>query len=93
MFPKSQKTIELKNVSFSYKEDEGNIINNLSMTIHPNEKIALVGYNGAGKTTLIKLLMRLYDTKGGSIMLDGVDIKDYDVRAVSQSYWNSFSGL
>ena len=78
--PKEPKTIELKNVSFAYKEDEGNIINNLSMTIHPNEKIALVGYNGAGKTTLIKLLMRLYDTKGGSIMLDGVDIKDYDVE-------------
>ena len=78
--PKEPKEIEFRNVSFSYKEEEGNIINNLSITIQPYEKIALVGYNGAGKTTLIKLLMRLYDTKSGIILLDGVDIKDYDVK-------------
>jgi ATP-binding cassette, subfamily B, bacterial len=78
--PKEPKEIEFRNVSFSYKEEEGNIINNLSITIQPYEKIALVGYNGAGKTTLIKLLMRLYDTKSGIILLDGVDIKDYDVN-------------
>lgn len=78
--PKEPKEIEFRNVSFSYKEEEGNIINNLSITIQPCEKIALVGYNGAGKTTLIKLLMRLYDTKSGIILLDGVDIKDYDVK-------------
>lgn len=77
--PTEPKTIDLHDVSFSYKESEGNVINQLNMTIRPYEKIALVGYNGAGKTTLIKLLMRLYDTKSGEIKLDGIDIKDYDV--------------
>jgi len=77
--PKEPKTFELKNISFSYKEGENNIIKNINMVIKPYEKIALVGYNGAGKTTLIKLLMRLYDVNEGSIYLDGTDIKDYDV--------------
>lgn len=75
----SPKVIELHNVSFSYKVGEKNIINNLNLKIHPDEKIALVGYNGAGKTTLTKLIMRLYDPKEGVITLDGVDIRDYDV--------------
>ncbi|OPJ66090.1 ABC transporter ATP-binding protein [Clostridium chromiireducens] len=78
--PKEPKKIEFSNVCFAYKEEEGNIINNLSITINPCEKIALVGYNGAGKTTLIKLLMRLYDTKSGTILLDGIDVKEYDVE-------------
>ncbi|WP_160690721.1 ABC transporter ATP-binding protein [Clostridium sp. C2-6-12] len=78
--PKESKKIEFNNVYFSYKEEDGNIINNLNMTIRPNEKIALVGYNGAGKTTLIKLIMRLYDTKSGNILLDGRNIKDFDVK-------------
>lgn len=77
--PESAKVIELHNVSFSYKAGEKNIINNLNLKIHPDEKIALVGYNGAGKTTLTKLIMRLYDPKEGVITLDGVDIRDYDV--------------
>jgi len=49
------------------------------MHIKPGEKIALVGYNGAGKTTLVKLLMRLYDVKSGTILADGTDIRKYDV--------------
>ncbi len=77
--PKEPKTFKMENISFSYKEGEDNIINNINLMIKPYEKIALVGYNGAGKTTLIKLLMRLYDVKEGSISLDGTDIKDYDV--------------
>lgn len=77
--PDSPKVIELHNVSFSYKAGEKNIINNLNLKIHPDEKIALVGYNGAGKTTLTKLIMRLYDPKEGVITLDGVDIRNYDV--------------
>ena len=77
--PAEPKTIEFSNVSFAYKEGEHSVINSINMTIRPFEKIALVGYNGAGKTTLIKLLMRLYDINEGVILLDGVDIKDYDV--------------
>ncbi|WP_024831730.1 ABC transporter ATP-binding protein [Ruminiclostridium josui] len=77
--PKSPKTFNINNVSFAYKEGEKRIINNINMTIKPYEKIALVGYNGAGKTTLIKLLMRLYDVQEGTISLDGINIKEYDV--------------
>lgn len=77
--PKQAKAIELKNVSFAYRKDDANVINNVSLSIAPNEKIALVGYNGAGKTTLIKLIMRLYDTTEGEILADGVNIRDYNV--------------
>ena len=77
--PVKPEEYELKEVSFAYNEQGNNIIDHLNMTIKPYEKIALVGYNGAGKTTLTKLLMRLYDTKEGSISLRGTDIRDYDV--------------
>lgn len=77
--PGEPKAMELRNISFAYKEDEKSVINNINMTIKPYEKVALVGYNGAGKTTLIKLLMRLYDVKEGTISLDGVNIRDYAV--------------
>lgn len=76
---KKAKAIELKNVSFAYRNGNSNVINNVSMSIAPGEKIALVGYNGAGKTTLIKLIMRLYDPTEGVIMADGEDIRDYKV--------------
>ncbi len=72
--------IELRNVSFGYNEKDGYILKNISMKIDPYSKIAIVGYNGAGKTTLIKLIMRLYDPNEGEILLDGVNIKEYDVR-------------
>lgn len=78
--PIEPKTLEFKNVSFSYNEKDGNIINNVSFQIKPNEKIALVGYNGAGKTTLIKLIMRLYDPSEGAIYYNGINIKGYDVE-------------
>ncbi len=75
------RSLELRNVSFAYNEKDGNVLQNINMTVHPNEKIALVGYNGAGKTTLIKLIMRLYDTTDGDIYYDNVNIKDYEVGA------------
>lgn len=78
--PKESKEYCMEEVSFAYNDKSGNIINNLSLTIKPYQKIALVGYNGAGKTTLTKLLMRLYDTREGVITLDGKDIKDYNVE-------------
>lgn len=77
--PEAPAEIELKNVSFAYNEKEGYILRDINMTIHPHEKIAIVGYNGAGKTTLIKLIMRLYDVSEGEILLDGVNIKAYNV--------------
>lgn len=84
------KAVELKNVYFSYGEKYGNVINDVSLSIAPGEKIALVGYNGAGKTTLIKLIMRLYDPSQGEILLDGINIKDYDVEKYRQSIGTVF---
>ncbi len=78
--PEKPTEIELRNVSFGYNEKDGYILNNISMKLDPYSKIAIVGYNGAGKTTLIKLIMRLYDPNEGEILLDGVNIKEYDVQ-------------
>lgn len=87
---KNAKEIELENVSFAYGKSEDMIIKDMDLHIKPGEKIALVGYNGAGKTTLVKLLMRLYDTKGGSIKADGRDIKDYDTKKYRDSIGTVF---
>jgi ATP-binding cassette subfamily B protein len=87
---KNAKEIELENVSFAYGKSEDMIIKDMALHIKPGEKIALVGYNGAGKTTLVKLLMRLYDTKGGSIKADGRDIKDYDTKKYRDSIGTVF---
>lgn len=78
--PEEIGEIRFEDVSFAYNEKDGDIINHVSFSIAPREKIALVGYNGAGKTTIIKLLMRLYDPTGGRILLDGVDIRRYDLQ-------------
>ena len=73
------KTIELKNVSFTYPGNDEPTLKNINIKIEPKEKIALVGYNGAGKTTLTNLLLRLYDVSGGEILIDGEDIRDVTV--------------
>lgn len=78
--PQEIGEIRFEDVSFAYNEKDGDIIHHVSFSIAPKEKIALVGYNGAGKTTIIKLLMRLYDPTGGRILLDGVDIRKYDLQ-------------
>lgn len=72
------RSLQIRGISFGYDEDNP-IINNLSLSIKAGEKIAIVGYNGTGKTTLIKLLMRLYDVNSGKILLNGNNIKEYDV--------------
>lgn len=84
------KALELKHVSFAYNKTDGNIIHDVSLSIMPGEKIALVGYNGAGKTTLIKLIIRLYDATEGEILADGIDIRDYDVKKYRHSIGTVF---
>src|SRR4029077_9568338 len=64
--------------SLPYPGAAENALNDLSFTVSPGETIAIVGRNGAGKTTLFKLICRLYDPSGGRILIDGVDIRDYD---------------
>jgi ATP-binding cassette subfamily B protein len=76
--------IEFRGVGFRYPESEEWVLRDVDLTIRPGEKIALVGHNGAGKTTLIKLLSRLYDPTEGTILLDGIDIRDIDPLALRQ---------
>lgn len=72
--------IVFEDVSFSYPGTERKVINHVNLTIDAGDTCVLVGINGAGKTTLIKLLTRLYDPTEGRILLDGYDIKEYDVE-------------
>ena len=77
-------TIEFRNVSFTYpgRESAGAALRNVSFRIEPGEAIALVGRNGAGKTTIVKLLTRLYDPDEGQILVNGHDIREYDLAAL-----------
>jgi len=70
---------EFKNVSFHYPGNPRLVLNNVSFKLEPSARIALVGENGQGKTTIVKLLTRLYDPTSGQILLDGVDLRDYDL--------------
>ncbi|WP_431918558.1 ABC transporter ATP-binding protein [Amycolatopsis tucumanensis] len=70
--------IEFENVSFSYPGAGEKALDGVSFEIRPGETVAVVGRNGAGKSTLIKLLCRLYDPTGGRILLDGVDLREFD---------------
>lgn len=70
---------EFRNVSFHYPGSNRLVLRDLNVRIEPGEHVALVGENGQGKTTLVKLLARLYDPTAGSILLDGIDLRDYDV--------------
>ncbi len=71
-------SIEFKNVTFRYKGSNRPVLHNFSLKIEPGEKIALVGENGAGKSTLIKLLVRFYDPDEGSVLINGINLKDLD---------------
>ena len=70
--------IRFENVSFAYSGADKNALNGVSFIVNPGETMAVVGRNGAGKTTLFKLICRLYDPSGGRILIDGIDIRDFD---------------
>jgi ATP-binding cassette subfamily B protein len=76
--------IEFEKVSFSYPGTTAKALDNISLQIRPGESLALVGENGSGKTTLIKLLTRLYEPTEGRILLDGVELQDWDVETLRQ---------
>ncbi|MGA2577841.1 MAG: ABC transporter ATP-binding protein [Bryobacteraceae bacterium] len=71
---------EFRNVAFAYPGSPNMVVENINFRLETQEKIALIGENGAGKTTLVKLLARLYDPTIGQILLDGVDLREYDVE-------------
>lgn len=77
-------TIEFKNVSFSYRPDRS-ILNNVSFTIEPGQKVAVVGASGAGKSTLVKLLFRFYDLNGGQITISGKDIRELSKQSLRRA--------
>jgi ABC-type multidrug transport system fused ATPase/permease subunit len=89
--PLTPPHIEFRSVSFRYPSEEGEsayVLKDLSFSINPGEKIAIVGVNGAGKTTLIKLLCRVYDPTDGAILINGKDLRD-----VSLEDWQSAIGI
>ena len=75
-----RKGLEFRDVSFVYPGSDRPALRNVSFRLGPKEKLALVGENGAGKTTIVKLAVRLYDPTGGQILLDGVDLRAYDLE-------------
>jgi ATP-binding cassette subfamily B protein len=80
-----QHGIEFRDVSFSYPGGGRAILKNLNLFLRPDERIALIGENGEGKTTIVKLLTRLYDPTFGQILLDGVDLREYDLEDYSSN--------
>lgn len=77
--PKGNYEIEFKNVSFGYDENSM-LFENFNLHIKPGQRVAIVGDNGAGKTTLTKLLLRLYDVNSGEVIINGKNIKEYDIH-------------
>lgn len=73
-------SIEFKNVSFSYNNKREEALKNVSFSIVPGETVAIAGSSGAGKSTVINLLLRFYDVSKGSIRINGVDLKDYEIE-------------
>jgi len=71
--------IEFRDVTFSYPGSDRPILRNLNLFLKPDERIALIGENGEGKTTIVKLLTRLYDPTAGQLLLDGIDLREYDL--------------
>lgn len=70
---------DFQGVSFAYPDSDHRVLSQINFRFEPGERVALVGENGAGKTTLVKLLARLYDPTEGRILLDGVDLREYNV--------------
>lgn len=82
----TNSSIEFKNVSFEYieedKKEENNILNNISFSIENGKSLGIIGATGSGKTTLAKLLVRLYDTTNGEILIGNTNIKDYSLETL-----------
>lgn len=74
--PPIKGKIEFKNVTFSYDDDDTHALKNVSFTINPGEKVALVGETGSGKTTITNLISKFYNPTTGKVLVDGIDIKD-----------------
>ncbi len=87
--PEGSGSLSVEHVDFGYLPGQ-QVLRDVTLTIEPGQKIALVGYNGSGKTTLVKLLLRLYDPDGGRICYHGMDIRNYQVMAYRRSIGSVF---
>lgn len=81
IFPNGRFDIKMKNVNFNY-ENSNFLLKNINLEISQGEKVAIVGENGVGKSTLVKLLMRFYDVSGGEILINNVNIKEYNLESL-----------
>jgi ATP-binding cassette subfamily B multidrug efflux pump len=77
--------IEFQNVWFAYKEEDW-VLKDVSFAVEPGQSVALVGHTGSGKTTITNLLMRFYDVQRGRILLDGVDVRDWDLQSLRENF-------
>jgi len=82
---RAEGRIEFENVWFAYK-DEDWVLKDVSFTVTPGQSVALVGHTGSGKTTITNLLMRFYDVQRGRILLDGVDVRDWDLQSLRENF-------
>ena len=80
--PKIKGTVEFKEVSFAYDDDDVTVLKNVSFKVNPGDSIALVGATGAGKTTIINLLSRFYDVTDGSVLIDGIDVRSVTLESL-----------
>lgn len=80
-----QGEIRFKNVNFSYNMKELQVLRNFTLDISPGEKIGLIGETGVGKSTISKLIPRFYDVDSGEILIDGINVKDYDVYSLRRT--------
>jgi ATP-binding cassette subfamily B protein len=82
---RAEGRIEFQNVWFAYKEEDW-VLKDVSFKVEPGESVALVGHTGSGKTTITNLLMRFYDIQRGSILLDGIDVREWDLQALRENF-------
>ena len=75
-------TLEFKNVSFKYPDSDESVLENISFKANKGETIAIIGSTGSGKSTLVNLIPRFYDVTSGSILVDGIDVRDYDMNSL-----------
>lgn len=83
-FPKKVESVEFRDITFRYPKMERDVISHYNLTARAGEITQIEGENGFGKTTLLKLLLRLYDTNEGAVLINGVDIRRYDIRQLRQ---------
>lgn len=74
--------VELRDVSFRYGDADGDVLEHISFTAHRGETVAIIGATGCGKTTLVDLIPRFYDATGGTVLVDGRDVREYDLHAL-----------